>query len=121
VSSLLTPRLELGGLVGGGTLLVRFGGGLDGVSRQSLLGQPATVLVGVLAVPLPLYFSLMSFTWLIFIVYLFPIRRVLWIFLSVSLHTLCGVVFHVVCVHFLHIPSSILLSFFHFENFIDDK
>ena len=35
---LLTPRLELGGLVGGGTFLVRFGGGLDGVSRQSLPG-----------------------------------------------------------------------------------
>jgi hypothetical protein len=94
---------------------------LAGVARVSLLGRPVTVLVGVLAVPLPLYFSLMSFTWLIFIVYLFPIRRVLWIFLSVSLHTLCGVVFHVVCVHSLHIPSSILLSFFHFENFIDDK
>ena len=30
VSSLLTPRLELGGLVGGGALLVRFGGGPGG-------------------------------------------------------------------------------------------
>ena len=54
---LLTPRLELGGLVGGGTLLVRFGGGLDGISRQSLLGRPVTVLVGVLAVPLPSSFT----------------------------------------------------------------
>ena len=57
MSSLLTPRLELGGLVGGGTLLVRFGGGLDGVSRRSLLGRLATVLVGVLAVPLPFSFT----------------------------------------------------------------
>ena len=30
VSSRLTPRLDLGGLVGGGTLLVRFGGGPGG-------------------------------------------------------------------------------------------
>lgn len=94
---------------------------LAGVARVSLLGRPVTVLVGVLAVPLPFYFSLMSFTLFIFIVYLFPIRRVLWIFLSVSLHNFCGVVFHAVYFYTLHKPSSILLSFFHFENFIHDK